>query len=400
MINADSSLEEMMPATIYWGSPHQTKLKAEETLPAKLDLILAKLRVRERVKDKRVAIKIHLGYDVGYSMIHPVFVRKVVAAVLEGGGKPFVTDVASSVATAHQRGYTMETIGCPIYPAAGIDEKWYTTTPYTYRNMTEFHIGGAIAEADFLINFSHVKGHPTTAYAAAIKNLALGCMTGPTRMAMHDVVGHERYFFKEKCPDEAARVAIRDSCPYGALIDDKKDPEGLHLHYFKCNQCMRCQEVANGALAIRRSNFMAFLEVNVVAAKLILDTFEPGSSVHINLATHMTPVCDCFGFTGAAVLPDAGIFGSDDMVAVEQATLDATAKTPLIEANVPRSMTVLSHEGHPFQWIHGRYKDPYEQMAYAEKLGVGVREYTLDDVFPLVEPDYGEAPYIPAVRED
>jgi uncharacterized Fe-S center protein len=144
---------------------------------------------------------------------------------------------------------------------------------------------------------------------------------------------------------------------------------------------------------------MAFLEVNVIATKLVLDTFEPGSAVHINIASHMTPVCDCFGFTGAAVLPDAGIFGSDDIVAIEQAVLDQLAKSAIIEENLPRSMEIISREGHPLQWIHGPYKDPYEQMTYAEKMGLGSRDYELVDVYPLEEPDYGEVPYIPASRD-
>lgn len=385
-----------MASTVFFGSPRQSQLEANETLPAKLDLIMEKLNIRERVKDHRVAIKMHLGFNVGYSTVHPVFVRRVVEAVKEGGGKPFVTDVAPSVATAHTRAYTAETLGCPLYPAAGIDEKWFITHPYEYRNMKEFHMGGAIQEASFLIDLSHVKGHPATSYGAAIKNLALGCMTGPTRGAMHDVSHHDPYYFKDKCPDEKTRVAIRESCPYGAIVDDTEDPEGLHLHYFKCNQCMRCQEVANGALKILRSNFMAFLEVNVISTKLVLDTFEPGNATFINIATHLTPVCDCFGFTGLPILPDAGLFGSDDIVAVEQATLDAMANTPVFEENLPGAMEIVTREGHPLQWMHGPYKDPYEQLEMAEKMGLGSREYELVDVLPYREPDFKAVPYIPA----
>lgn len=385
-----------MPSTVYWGSPRQAQLDAKETLPAKLDLILEKLNLRERVKDHRVAIKLHLGYNVGYSMVHPVFVRKVVQAVLDGGGHPFVTDTAWSVATAHTRGYTAETLGCPVYPAAGIDEKWIVVHPCQFRQVTELHIGGAIEEASFLIDFAHVKGHPNTAWGAAIKNLALGCMDGATRSAMHDVTEFEPYFFKDRCPDEATRVAIRDSCPYGAIVDDKEDPEGLHLHTHNCNQCMRCQKVANGALEIKRSNIMAFLEMNVIAAKAVLDTFEPGNAIFINLATHMTPVCDCFGFTGLPVLPDAGVFGSDDIVALEQATLDMTARTPIIEENLPGMMEIVTREGHPWQWIHGPYKDPYAQLEFAEKMGLGSRKYNLVDVLPVKEPDFKQVSYIPA----
>ncbi len=385
-----------MVSKVFWGSPKQAQLDPKETLPAKLNLIMEKLNLRERVKGHRVAIKMHLGSGVGYSTVHPVYVRQVVKAVLEGGGKPFVTDLPHAVADAHTRGYTAETIGCPLYPSTGIDEKWVYRHPHEFRQMTEFMVGGPIEDATFLIDLAHVKGVPGTGLGAALKNIAMGCVDGKTRSAMHDVSLHEPYFFKDKCPDEKTRSAIRDSCPHKAIVDDVEDPEGLHLHYFWCNGCMRCQEVANGALEIKRSAFMAFLEVMNIATKIILDTFKPGNAVFINVATHMTPICDCFGFTGLPVLPDAGIFGSDDLVALEQATLDVTAKTPIIEENLPGMMEIVSREGHPWQWIHGQYKDPYEQMKLAEKIGLGSCEYELIDVLPVKEPDIKQAPYIEA----
>ncbi len=97
----------------------------------------------------------------------------------------------------------------------------------------------------------------------------------------------------------------------------------------------------------------------------------------------MTPVCDCFGFTSMPILPDAGIFGSDDIVAVEQAMLDATGRTPLIEENIPTSMEVHTRKGHPFAWLHGPLKDPYKITEYGEHLGLGTRDYELIDVLPV-----------------
>ena len=79
-----------MTSKVYWGSPHQTQLDAKETLPAKLDLILEELDLRKRVKDHRVAIKMHLGLDVGYSVVHPVLVRRVVGAVLRSQATRFM----------------------------------------------------------------------------------------------------------------------------------------------------------------------------------------------------------------------------------------------------------------------------------------------------------------------
>jgi uncharacterized Fe-S center protein len=42
----------------------------------------------------------------------------------------------------------------------------------------------------------------------------------------------------------------------------------------------------------------------------------------------VTPLCDCSGFTTMPMLPDAGIFGPDDIGAVDQAMLDASDLGP------------------------------------------------------------------------
>jgi uncharacterized Fe-S center protein len=118
--------------------------------------------------------------------------------------------------------------------------------------------------------------------------------------------------------------------------------------------------------------------------------------MHISLATQMTPVCDCFGFTSMPVLPDAGIFGSDDIVAIDQAVLDVTACTPLIEANVPTSMEIHTREGHPLRWLHGPLKDPYKVTQYGEQLGLGTRDYELIDVLPVEQITRAPMGYISA----
>jgi hypothetical protein len=136
-------------------------------------------------------------------------------------------------------------------------------------------------------------------------------------------------------------------------------------------------------LKIDPANFASFQEANAIAVSLTLGTFAPGKTIFINVATHITPVCDCFGFTGMPVLPDAGIFAGDDIVAVEQATLDAIGKHRLIEEHVPLSMEVQPVQGHPFQQLHGPYKDPYLVVKYGEGLGLGTRAYEIVDVMPV-----------------
>ena len=375
-----------MASIVYYGSPRQSRLDAKETLPAKLDLILERLNMRERVKDEMVVVKIHSGSNLGYSTVHPLFVRKVVQAVKDGGGHPFVADISWDVQGAESRGYTQETLGCPIYPTAGIKDRYHYAHAHPFKNIQEWKVAGMIEDSTFLINFAHIKGHPSCGFGGAVKNLALGCMIGETRSQMHDVMQYEPYWFRELCPDRETFERILAACPFQALVEDRHNPGDIHMHYEQCNQCGRCLQVAPpGSLKINPDNFYAFQEACAISTATTMSTFEPGKSAHLALATHMTPVCDCFGFTSMPILPDAGIFGSDDIIAIETAVLDMTANLRLIEENLPTSMEVHTREGHPFAWLHGPLKDPYLITAYGEQYGLGSREYELVDVLPVEE---------------
>ena len=143
-------------------------------------------------------------------------------------------------------------------------------------------------------------------------------------------------------------------------------------------------------------NFHAFQEACAISTAITLSTFEPGKVVHLSLATHMTPVCDCFGFTGMPILPDAGVFGSDDIVAIDQAVLDVIGKSTLIEENIPTCLEVHTRQGHPFRWLHGPLKDPYLVLEYGEQLGLGSRQYELVDVLPVESSVFPSLTYIPS----
>lgn len=373
-----------MKSTVYFGSPRQSRLEANETLPAKLDLILDALHLRDRVKGEVVAIKMHLGNNLSYSTIHPVFVRKVVQAVKDGGGKPFVCDLNWDVAEAEYRGYSSEVLGCPIYSISGINDRYAYAHKHPYKNINEWMVGGMIEDSSFLVNFAHIKGHPSCGFGGAFKNLALGCMVSTTRRAIHDTNHYDPYWNSDACPDRDTVLRIIATCPHEALVEDKEKPGEIHLHYEPCNQCGRCLAVApSGSLKIAPGNFWAFQEACAISTAITMSTFAPGKAVHLALATHMTPVCDCFGFTGLPILPDAGIFGSDDIVALDQAVLDRIGQTSIIPENVPVVMEITPGAGHPFQVLHGPYKDPYKVVEYGAQLGLGSREYELIDVLPL-----------------
>ena len=190
-----------------------------------------------------------------------------------------------------------------MFPTAGPDEKYYYSHQRPYKNIQNWKVAGMIQDASFLINLAHAKGHPSCSFGAAFKNLALGCMIGETRGAMHDAMHFDQYWWADRCPDAATRQRIVEVCPHDGIVIDRDKPEELHLHFEQCNQCGRCLQVAPpGSLKIDPVNFHTFQEACAIAVDLVLSTFEKAKAVHLNLATHMTPVCDCFGFTSMPIL--------------------------------------------------------------------------------------------------
>jgi uncharacterized Fe-S center protein len=177
-----------MASKVFWGSPRQAQLDGKETLPGKLDLILDQLHLRDRVKGEKVVLKMHTGGDIGYSTIHPVFVRKVVKAIKDGGGEPVVADTDWDVHDAASRGYTAETLGCPIYPIAGPSDKYVYPHRQPYKGIEDWQLGGLIQDSTFLVNFSHAKGHPSCGYGGAMKNLALHGRENAFRNARHNAL--------------------------------------------------------------------------------------------------------------------------------------------------------------------------------------------------------------------
>jgi len=77
-------------------------------------------------------------------------------------------------------------------------------------------------------------------------------------------------------------------------------------------------------------------------------------------------------------VPDIGILQSDNIVAIEQASLDMIKTEDLILQNVPDQMLPLGEEGHLFERLHG--KDPYEQVRQCVAAGLGSPEYTVEEV--------------------
>ncbi|MHA2400367.1 MAG: DUF362 domain-containing protein [Promethearchaeota archaeon] len=370
--------------TVYFGSVKHGKLNSFASFAAKVDKITQMMIEQTKIlKKDKVAIKMHLGFNEGYQTIPVFFVRRIVDAIKKAGGYPFITDNPTAVYNAVNRGYTQETCGCPLIPAAGVKEGYTTPVEINFRGIKTLDLGGVLKDADVLVDLSHAKGHGACGYGGAIKNLALGGYSGPTRwMKIHGISQADKYWDKEKGSPEHAQKLV-EACPYGALRYEKVG-NNLIRNYHDCHQCFTCLEVDNsvGAVKVPRESYSAFQEMLAIASNKVLETFKPDKMFFMNFLLQITTFCDCVGTGQPPVVNDIGVVGSKDIIAVETATLDLIKKEGLIEKNIPPFLkhVDLNNDNHPFTQLHGPYKDPYEAVSFLEKLGRGNSNYILEEI--------------------
>ena len=361
-----------MPAKVTFASARPKELRADATLPALLDRMMGKWNLKKRFGGKKVAVKMHLGGHLGYSTIHPVFVRGIVSAVKAAGGDPFVTDSPGAVASAHTRGYTQEVLGAPLLPVAGVADRFCYPKRVNYRTLKTVNIAGNIVDAGAMIVLSHGKGHGHSGFGGAIKNIAMGCVDGATRGQIHRLMSAAFEWDEKKC---TGCLLCRDNCPNDAIsFHDGK----LSIFDHACKYCMHCQLACpTEAITIDQRGYRWFQRGMALAVRETLKTFEPDTVLHMNVLTQITPFCDCWGFTTPSLVPDIGIVASDNICAAETASLDLIKADDYIEGSLVPPLK-LSGTGHLFQQVHG--KDPFIQVEECEKAGLGDRAYRLTKV--------------------
>jgi hypothetical protein len=370
------------PSKVYFGSVIAGNTARWAAFGAKVNEVMNKLNFKTIDKKDKVAIKMHLGFNDGYQTIPVFFVRKIVKAVKDVGGYPFITDNPTAVYNAVERGYTQETCGCPIIPVAGIKDGYTYDFEVNFHNIDTLKIGGVLSDADALIDLTHVKGHNSCGFGGAIKNIALGGYHGPSRWTkIHGVEQSIPYWDAEKCTPEHAKKLVK-VCKEDCIKYNEKKHK-LTLSFGMCNQCRDCIEADEGVgcLELKQENFSLFQELMAIGANEILKTFDEDKRFFLNFLIDITPFCDCWGMALPHIVNDIGVLGSRDIIAVEQASLDLIGKQDLIESMVPPSVRLHNDPDlHPFQRINGPMKNPYISLDYGEKLGMGSKAYKLIEV--------------------
>lgn len=347
------------------------ELSAQHSLPAKFQRLLKKLDLAV-VEGKSVAIKMHMGGAMGYSTIHPLFVRLLVQACKDAkAGKIMVMD--GDVGGAEARGYTPATVGAPVVSCFGSTGQYLYKKKIGFLELKEAIYGGNAWDADVFIDFSHLKGHGMCGFGGAIKNIAMGCTVPQTRGDIHRIQGGivwdgEKCIHCNRCVEE---------CPNNA---NKFTEDGRYeVFWHNCTFCRHCVMICpTGSLRDDADRYDAFQEGLARVTAKFLDHFKPENRLFINVLLGITIYCDCWGFTSPALHPDVGILAGRDIVAVEEASLDKIKASKMMPEGLPIGGKQMRRKGHLFERVHG--KDPYVQIRKLEELGYGPAEYRIVEV--------------------
>jgi uncharacterized Fe-S center protein len=359
-----------MAVEILFSSVEYDKYDSDLTLPAKFGRLVDEMELQDVVKGKLTAIKMHVGRNIGYSTIPPLFVKILVDKLKGYGAKAYITD--QSVTDARVRGYTEELLGVPIVDVCGVTGKYYYEKSVDFRTFKNVDVAGNIHDAEVMIDLSHVKGHGVCGYGGACKNIAMGCVTDRTRQQIHGLEGGIEWN-EDVCTHCELCV---NSCNHFANRFDKEGKYSVNYHH--CTLCQHCVKVCPvSAMRMEANKYEDFQTGMAICTEEVLKMFKPGHVFYINFLLSITALCDCWGLTTPSLVPDIGVMASKDIVAVERACLDAIKLENLITSALPKGHE-FGQKGHLFERLHG--KNPFVQLTELEKRGLGSMEYNIREI--------------------
>jgi len=307
----------------------------------------------DNLSKKPVAIKLHFGEKGNTTHLKPELVK----ALTEQLNQQFVltdcnvlykgsrTQTADHIKVAKEHGFGF----APIKIA---DEEGEIKIPVNLKHFKSIKVGKLIQEYENIIVFSHFKGHQSTGFGGAIKNLGMGLGSRAGKLAMHSNIS------PQIDPDKCTLCGkCKEECPANAIetINNKNI-----INKDKCIGCARCIAVCPQKAVKIPWDSTTEKELQERIVEYCYGIIKGKNLIYFNALLNITKDCDCLGIEQKPIIEDIGILASADLVAIDQASLD------LINKKIGKNI---------FKELHG--VSGLDQLRYAEKLGLGSRKYKL-----------------------
>ncbi len=361
-----------------------TDLRAsfKENLLTKIVRLIDMIDLKSIVQPRNlVAIKLHFGEKGNTAFIRPIFLRQIVDRIKELGASPFLIDTntlyagtrgdsVSHLNTAVENGFAYSVVNAPLIIGDGMRGASSTAVRINQENIESAHIGSEIVESDVLISVAHFKGHELCGFGGTLKNVGMGCASRKGKLVQHSdlspKVKTKKCIGCGECVEHCAQSAI-------SLQDEKAviDPE-------RCVGCGECILICdNKAIDVRWNTDIPLFQKKMVEYAFGALKGKKGRSAFLNFLTQISPACDCCGHSDAPIVRDLGIMVSTDPVAIDQASVDMVNREMALETSC-----LTTHKEAGEDKFSGLYPkiDWTVQLDYAEKIGLGNREYELINV--------------------
>lgn len=313
----------------------------------------------------KVGIKLHFGEYGNFSAVNPRFIRFFVDGIKEKGGKPFITDTNTLYAghrcnsidhlkLAIMHGFTPGVVDAPIIIADGLLGQNEIPVKVNKKFTRTAYIASDIYNTEAILGISHFTGHIETGFGAAIKNIGMGCASRKGKLEMHSTtipkIRLKLCTGCERCLKWCQVKAIN-------IVNEK-----AYIDENKCTGCGQCISVCPyNAIGIEWNAETEHLTKKIVDYVYAVNLNKKGKMFFINFLNNITALCDCTPMHGERIIPDIGILFSEDIVAIDKASIDLfieKAGKDLFKNLYPKT-------------------DWKKQLQYAERLGLGNQKYEL-----------------------
>lgn len=302
---------------------------------------------------KKVAIKVHFGERGCNTYMDPELVRKVYDKVVDSGRTAVLVECnvlykgsrvnsTSHIEVAREHGFTDMDIDI-LDGEDGSEAVDYDGCK----------IGKGIEKYDSMLVVSHFKGHMGAGFGGAIKNVGMGLGSRAGKLDMHATT--KPIITEDKC---IGCGVCAQKCDVDAIsiVDGKaKIDEEL------CIGCAMCISVCPpGAVAVPwegRTN--EELQKRIAEYTEVIIKRYP-KTLYLNLLTNITPHCDCMGMEQEPFMDDIGYTYSDNIVAIDRASLE------LADKNSDGKFSQINQV------------DKLKQLTFAKESGLGDGKYELE----------------------
>lgn len=337
-------------------------------------------------QNKFTAIKLHFGERGNLAYLRPNYAKAVADVVKELGGRPFLTDcntlyvgsrknALDHMDNAYENGFSPFSTGCHVIIGDGLKGTDEVLVPIQGEYVKEAKIGQAIMDADVFISLTHFKGHESTGFGGALKNIGMGCGSRAGKMEQHN--SGKPFVLKKRCIGCGACKRI---CAHDAILITEKVAV---INHDVCVGCGRCIGICPKDAVVNKWDESNDI-LNCKIAEYTMAVCQDRPCFHISLICDVSPNCDCHSENDIPIVPNVGMLASFDPVALDVACADLVNQQPII------NKSILEEHAHSHEHGNLEINDYFimthpntnwkSGIEHAVKIGLGTSQYELIEI--------------------